>query len=99
MVVEDKSKTSYTQNLENYSKQDKTMKKEAPKLAKKKSSEPEKLAKDPDAGVLGNAIDALLDDEPMEESKTPINKPKEIGENAEIVDDIGMAIDDALKDL
>ncbi|MDQ7084129.1 MAG: hypothetical protein Q9M36_04000 [Sulfurovum sp.] len=53
-VIEDKSKSSYNKNLENYSQSSNNL-----KVAKNPSGEPEKLAEEEIVDEIGMAIDAL----------------------------------------
>lgn len=65
-AVEDKTKSSYMENLENYSEPEvdakKPAKKEVVKTEVKDPNEPEKLPQDEIEDEIGMAIDAALDD-------------------------------------
>jgi len=66
-VVEDKSKSSYTENLEKYAEDAKKIVATQPKIEIKKKDilnpgEPEKLPQDEIVDEIGMAIDAALDD-------------------------------------
>ena len=67
-VVEDKSKTSYTENLEHYAKEaekkpsEPTKSQKDPNVEKVSSDEPEKLPQEEIDDEIGKAIDAALDD-------------------------------------
>ena len=61
-IMEDKSKSAYTQNLENYAKESSKEKLDTLKPVKDNLDEPEKLAKDEIKDEIGMAIDAALDD-------------------------------------
>ena len=60
-VVEDKTKSAYTQNLENYAKESSKEKLDTLKPVKDNLDEPEKLPQDTIKDDIGMAIDAALD--------------------------------------
>ena len=60
-VVEDKTKSAYTQNLENYAKESSKEKLDTLKPVKDNLDEPEKIPQDTIKDDIGMAIDAALD--------------------------------------
>ena len=89
-VVEDKSKSSYMENLEHYTEEadkkssDSVKVPKNIKVEKKSSAEPERLPQEEVSDEIGEAIDAVMEPEKLQE---------------EVSDEIGEAIDAALDDL
>ncbi len=104
-VIEDKSKSSYTENLEHYT--ESSQKQDSNKVAKPSSGEPEKLPQEEVSDEIGEAIDAVLEPEtlPKKEVSDEIGEAidavlaPEASPQEEVDDEIGQAIDAALSDL
>jgi hypothetical protein len=100
-VVQDKSKSSYMENLAEYSEEAEKNKLDELKPSSSNAAQPQKLENaeivDQSTMDISKDIGSVVEDQP--EKSTIVEDDPEKLEQDEIVDEIGMAIDAALSDL